>query len=37
MSTRIIISLEVILIHKDLPKLNIQTYFPEKGAQITIY
>ena len=32
-----LLSLEAILIHKDLPKLNIQTEFLGKGAQLTIY
>ena len=32
-----LLSLEAILIHKDLSKLNIQTEFLGKGAQLTIY
>ena len=32
-----LLSVEAILIHKDLPKLNIQTEFLGKGAQLTIY
>ena len=31
------LSLETILIHEDLPKLNIQTDFFGKGAQLSIY
>ena len=32
-----ILSLEAMLIHKELPQLNIQTEFLGKGAQLTIY
>ena len=32
-----ILSLETMLIHKELPQLNIQTEFLGKGAQLTTY